>query len=108
MMNPLHPAYSMGNLPMMIFAQIATAALAIFIWYPKWKKNGWTFTFGSVVFSSAVIITYSNHWLVVALTIIVGAVIFSPLIDWLIQTFNKKGRYHVILSLIHICGSIRV
>ena len=98
-MNPLHPAYSMGNLPMMIFAQITTAALAIFIWYPKWKKNGWTFTFGSVVFSSAVIITYSNHWLVVALTIIVGAVIFSPLIDWLIRTFNKKGRYHVIFYI---------
>ena len=98
-MNPLHPAYSMGNLPMMIFAQIATAALAIFIWYPKWKKNGWTFTFGSVVFSSAVIITYSNHWLVVALTIIVGAIIFSPLIDWLIRTFNKKGRYHVIFYI---------
>lgn len=98
-LNPLHPAYSMGNLPVMIFAQIATAALAVFIWYPRWKKNGWVFTFASVVFSSAVIITYTNHWLVVALTIIIGAVIFAPLIDWMLKTFNKKGRWHVLFYI---------
>ncbi len=108
-LNPLHPAYSMGNLPMMIFAQITTAALAIFIWYPKWKKNGWAFTFASVVFSSAVIITYTNHWLVVALTIIIGAVIFAPLIDWMLKTFNKKGRWHVLFYIqiaIGLCVAI--
>lgn len=104
-MNPLHPAYSVGNLPVMIFTQIMTAALAIFIWYPRWKRNGWCFTFASVVFSSAVIITYANHWLVVALTIIIGAIIFAPLVDWILKTFNKSGRWHVLFYIQIAIGS---
>ena len=94
---------------MCIRDRITTAALAIFIWYPKWKTNGWAFTFPSVVFSSAVIITYTNHWLVVALTIIIGAIIFAPLIDWMLKTFNKKGRWHVLFYIqiaIGLCVAI--
>ena len=94
--NPMNPGYSMGNFPMMIASQIATAALAIFIYYPRWKKNGFTFTFGGIVFSSAIIITYPNHWLIVALAIILGAVVLGPFIDWIMKTFNKNNRYHAL------------
>ena len=55
------------------------------------------------------IITYTNHWLVVALTIIIGAIIFAPLIDWMLKTFNKKGRWHVLFYIqiaIGLCVAI--
>ena len=97
--DPMNVGYSVMNYGMMIGSQIATAALGIFIYYPRWKKNGFTFTFGGVVFSSAVLITYPNNWLIVALSIVVGALVVGPFIDWLMATFNKKGRYHAIFYI---------
>lgn len=96
LMNPLHAGYGVGNLPLMICSQIIVAAISIFIWYPRWKKNGWTFTFASVIFTSAIFITYPNHPLILLLTTIVAVLVFAPLIDWLMKTFNKKGRYPAI------------
>lgn len=107
--DPLNVGYSVGNFGTMIAAQIATAALGIFIYYPRWKKNGFTFTFGGIVFSSAIIITYANHWVVVLSAIILGALVVGPFIDWLIKTFNKNGRYHVIFFVqigIGVCVAV--
>lgn len=104
-LNPLHPCYAAGNFPLVMCAQICTAALAVFIWYPKWKKEGWAFTFASVVFVSAILSTYSNAWQVVIPTIIVGAIPFAPLVDWLLKTVKYKGWMHVIFY-IQVCIGI--
>jgi len=95
-LNPLHPCYSLGNFPLVMSAQILTAALAIFIWYPKWKKGGWAFTFAGVVFVSAVLCTYPNSWVIVIPTIIIGAVIFAPLVEWILKVVHYNGRWHAI------------
>lgn len=99
LMNPLNPCYGAGILPLMIFAQIVTAALAIFIWYPRWKKNGWAFTFVGIVFVSAILITFPSHWLVVIPTIIIGAVVFAPLAEWVLKIFRYNGQFHPIAYL---------
>lgn len=95
-MNPLHPAYGTGNFPLLILAQIVTAALAIFLWYPKWKQDGMAFTFAGVVFSSAIVITYTPSWMIAIPTIVIGAIVFAPLVEWVIKVFRFKWTYHPI------------
>lgn len=106
-MNPLHPAYGSGNFPLLIMAQIVTAALAILIWYPRWKKTGMAFTFAGVVFVSAVVSTYPPSWAIVIPTILIGAVVFAPLVDWVFKVFHFKGTYHPIcliqLAIFTVC-----
>lgn len=92
-MNPLHPVYSAGNFPLVMFAQITTAALGIFIWYPKWKTNGFAFTFAGVVFVSAIISTYPGSWLIVIPTIIIGALVFAPSIEWVFKVTRFRGQF---------------
>ena len=39
----------------------------------------------------------------------IGAIIFAPLIDWMLKTFNKKGRWHVLFYIqiaIGLCVAI--
>ena len=95
-MNPLHPAYGSGNFPLLIMVQVVTGALAILIWYPKWKKTGMAFTFAGIVFASAVVSTYPPSWFIVIPTILIGAVVFAPLVEWVLKVFRFKGTYHPI------------
>ncbi len=95
-MNPMHPAYGSGNFPLLIFVQVVTGALAILIWYPKWKKTGMAFTFAGIVFASAIVSTYPPSWAIVIPTIIIGAVVFAPLVEWVLKVFRFKGTYHPI------------
>ena len=95
-MNPLHPAYGSGNFPLLIMVQVVTGALAILIWYPKWKKTGMAFTFAGIVFASAVVSTYPPSWAIVIPTILIGAVVFAPLVEWVLKVFRFKGTYHPI------------
>ncbi|WP_290995083.1 hypothetical protein [Gordonibacter sp.] len=108
-MNPLHPAYGSGNFPLLIMVQVVTGALAILIWYPKWKKNGMAFTFAGIVFASAIVSTYPPSWAIVIPTIIIGAVVFAPLVDWVLKVFRFKGTYHPIcliqLSIFTVCAA---
>lgn len=90
-LNPMHPSFSAGNFPMVLCTQIITAALAIFIWYPKYKKDGFAFTFTGIVFVSAIVVTYANTAAVIIPTILIGAVIFAPLMDWILKVTKADG-----------------
>ncbi|MEH7255611.1 hypothetical protein V7111_26230, partial [Neobacillus niacini] len=73
-LNPMHPTFSLGQFPLIMCAQILTAALSILIYYPIWKKNGWAWTFAGPLFVSAIFVTYSLSPLLILATIIIGAV----------------------------------
>lgn len=96
LLNPLHPCYGSGNFPLVMCAQILTAAIAIFIYYTKWKQGGWAFTFASVVFTSAIISTYPAHPAIYIPTIIISAVILAPLVEWVLKLFKFRGQFHPI------------
>ncbi len=106
-MNPLSPAYGSGNFPLLIMVQLITGALAILIWYPKWKRTGMAFTFAGIVFASAIVSTYPPSWTIVIPTILIGAVVFAPLVEWVFKVFRFKGSYHPIcliqLSIFTVC-----
>ena len=108
-LNPMHPCYGSGNFPLVMCAQILTAALAIFIYYPKWKQGGWAFTFASVVFTSAIVSTYPVHPVIVIPTIIIAAVVFAPLVEWILKILKFKGQFHPIpyiqLAIFAVCSA---
>lgn len=106
-LNPLHPVYGANNLPMLMLGQICTAALSIFLYYPSWKRDKWAFTFPGVVFTSAIINTYSNAWPIVISSILIGAAVFPPLVKALLKVFRYDGSYPAIgliqLSISLVC-----
>jgi hypothetical protein len=102
MLNPMHPSFSIGRFPLIMCAQILTAALSIFIYYPIWKKNGWAWTFAGIIFVSAIFVTYSLSPILILATIIIGAVVFPPLIDWVLKALKYKERWPV-LFYIQLC-----
>ena len=54
------------------------------------------FTFAGIVFASAVVSTYPPSWAIVIPTILIGAVVFAPLVEWVLKVFRFKGTYHPI------------
>lgn len=100
-MNPFEPAYGAGNLPLLIASQIIVAALAIFIYYPKWKRDGFIFTFAGVVFVSAIVGGYCAtgtpaDFIIAGATILIGAIVFAPIIEAIMAFFKFNGSYPAI------------
>lgn len=106
-LNPNHPVYGANNLSTLIFCQICTGALSVFIYYPSWKKDGWAFTFPGIVFISAIVNTYINSWLVIIPSMLIGAIVFPPLVQRILKVFKYDGSYPAIgliqLSISLIC-----
>ena len=97
-LNPFEPAYGTGNLPLLIASQIIVAAVAIFIYYPKWKSEPFVFTFMGIVFVSAIVGGYAAtgtpvDFIVAGLTIAIGAVVFVPIIGFIMRIAKFKGTY---------------
>ena len=95
LLNPLHPSYSSGNFPIMLCAQLCTTALAFFLWYPRYKKNGFAFTFPCIVLTAAIVNTYPPVWQIVVPTIIVSAVVLPFMVEWILGFIKYDGRWHV-------------
>lgn len=112
--NPLEPAYGAGNLPLLIASQIAVSALSIYVYYPKWKQGGFVFTFAGIVFVSAIVGGYcatgtAADFIIAIPTILVGSVIFVPIIDWVMKAFKFDGSYPAIaLIQLGICPVVIV
>ncbi len=111
-LNPLEPAYGAGNLPLLIASQIAVAALAVFGVLPEVEEGRLGFTFPGIVLVSAVVGSYAatgtaSDIVVAVLTVIVGGVLFAPLVEWVMKLFHYKGNYHVIaliqVSIFTVC-----
>ena len=94
-LNPLNPDFATGSFPTILCGQLLTAALAIFIYYPTWKRDGMALTFASVVMTSAILATYPNHIVIVLLTVVVAAIIEQPLEELALKWFFK-GQSHPI------------
>lgn len=98
--NPLHGVYGAGGIPVLICVQVCTAALAIFIFYPKYRTEGFAVTFPSILCASAIATTYPNTIGILIPTILVSALAFDPLVSWLMKVTNYKGRWHVIVYVL--------
>lgn len=103
-LNPLEPGYGAGNVPLLIASQIIVAALAIFIYYPNWKSEPFVFSFPGVVFTSAIVggtctTGTMTDFIIAAPTILIGAVIFVPIINFIMKTAKFQGKYPAIILI---------
>lgn len=92
-MNPNSIMYANGRFPMLICAAISTTAIAIFVWYPKYVKEGFAFTFTCPVVVGAIINTYTPTLLGLAITIAV-AMLVPGIVDWLLKKVKVCERWH--------------
>lgn len=95
LINPMHGSYSTGRFPVMFCAQICTTALAIFIWYPRYIRNGFAFTFPAIVLTGSIVNSYPVVWQIVVPTVILSAFIMPWFVDWLLKVTKYSGRWHI-------------
>ena len=103
-MNPTHAAFNIADV---ISTQLATGALAVFIWYPTWKKDGWAFTFAPLLFTTAIVCTYGMSLKIMIPSILIAAVCIPPLIPRIMGAIKWSGRWApiacILLSVIALC-----
>lgn len=92
-MNPNSIMYATGRFPMLICAATATTAVAIFVYYPKYVKEGFAFTFVCPVVVGAIINTYTPTALGLVLTIAV-AMIVPAIVHFLLEKVSVTQRWH--------------
>lgn len=70
----LNAGHGGDRLGVLLMCQMITGALSIFIYYHEWKNNGWAYTFSSMLFTSAIVLTYPNVWQILVPTCLIGAI----------------------------------
>ncbi len=105
-MNPNHPVYGMGAYPQMMCMQIMAVTLAVFIYYPNIKRDGGAFTFPGLVMTAAIICTYPICWQIMVPTILIGSILFHPLITWLMKITKYQGKMPACLYVLFSIASV--
>lgn len=98
-LNPTHPAYATGRLPLLLAVQVCTGALSVLFWYPKWKEEGGAFTFAGMVFASAIAVTYEARWQILVPTVLMGAAVFEPMVSGLLKAVRYRERIPAIFYI---------
>ncbi|WP_103981462.1 hypothetical protein [Helcococcus massiliensis] len=79
-----------SSLDLLLASQLITATLSVFIYYHEWKTIGWSYTFGSILFTSAIVALYPINMLTLAITIVIGAIACPYTIKKVVQ-ITKLG-----------------
>lgn len=93
LMNPGSIMYGNGRFPMLICAATATTAVAVFVYYPKYVKEGFAFTFTCPVVVGAIVNTYTPTFLGLVLTIAIAMVV-PAIVHFLVEKVPVSRRWH--------------
>lgn len=93
-LNPTSIQYASGRLPIFIFGTLFTTATAIFIWYPKYVKEGFVFTFVCAVTTGSVLNTYDVPMITIVLTALVSATLMPAIVHFLLEKVKVTHRWH--------------
>lgn len=94
LLNPNSINYASGRFPVFLFGTLLTAATALFVWYPKYLKSGFAFTFICAVTTGSVLNTYSIPMVTLILTVIVSAAVVPALVHFLLEKIKITQRWH--------------
>lgn len=91
-LNPLHPVYGMGILPALLFSEILTGAISIFVYWNFWmEKDGWFPTFVPVVsVAPAMVIQFGTAMPIIIIGAVFGAISCPAMAMWI----NRKIPAH--------------
>lgn len=93
-LNPESVNYGSGRFPILFIGGLLTGAIAIFLWYPKYKTSGFAFTFTSVICANSVFNTYDLSIIGIIGTILVSVTIVPLLVHFLLENINITDRWH--------------
>ena len=94
LLNPNSVSYASGRFPMILFGGFLTGAVAIFIWFGKYKRDGFAFTFTSVICANSVFNTYDLSIVGIIGTILVSATVVPFIVHYLLEKFEVTKRWH--------------
>ncbi|MCI8326988.1 MAG: hypothetical protein HFI37_04340 [Lachnospiraceae bacterium] len=92
--------------PKLMFCFIFTSALSMLIWGPKWKKEGFAFTFQALLFVGALVTKYSTWALAIPICII-AAFVAPALMHWAMTT-KFFARYHPCVTVQLLAGVLAI
>ena len=96
--NPLHGVAN-GSLPLVICVHLCTTALAMFVWGPKYRSDGFCFTFSALIFSLAVTTTYTASPVIIIPSVILGVVLCPAIVDWVLKHLPIFRRWHAAVTV---------
>ncbi len=97
MLNPFHVNYGTGVFPAVLFSQLLTASISIFIYYHQWLENDWFPTFPSLVSVAPGMTMFWNGSIWVAiLCAIFGAIVCPGIANMVIQKLPK--HWHALVG----------
>lgn len=96
--NPLHGVAN-GSLPLVICVHLCTTALAMFVWGPKYRSDGFCFTFSALIFSLAVTTTYTASPVIIIPSIILGVILCPAIVDWVLKHLPIFRRWHAAVTV---------
>lgn len=96
-MNPLHPAYGSGLLPAILLSQILASAVAVLLYYERWRELEWYPTFVPVVsVAPAVVLAFGGTMQSVLAGAILGAIAGPPVAQFIID--RLPSHWHLFIG----------
>lgn len=96
-MNPLHPAYGSGLLPAILLSQILASAVAVLLYYERWRELEWYPTFVPVVsVAPAVVLAFGGTMQSVLAGAVLGAIAGPPVAQFIID--RLPGHWHLFIG----------
>ncbi len=96
-LNPLHPAFGTGLLPAVILSQVLTSALAVFLYYERWRDLQWYPTFVPLVsVAPAMALAFGGTMQSILLGAVLGAILAPPVAQFVID--RLPDHWHLFIG----------
>ena len=93
-LNPLSINYGSGRFPIFLLGTMLTSATAILLWYPKYYKEGFVFTFTAAVCSGAILNTYAISTVALLVAIVLSSILVPGMVHLILEKVKITRRWH--------------
>ena len=95
-LNPLHPALGSGLLPAILLSQILASAVAVFLYYERWRELEWYPSFVPVVsVAPAAVLTFGGTLQSIIVGAVLGAIAGPPVAQFVIDRLPNHWHLYV-------------
>jgi hypothetical protein len=95
-LNPMHPALGSGLLPAILLSQILASAVAVFLYYERWRELEWYPSFVPVVsVAPAAVLTFGGTLQSIVAGAVLGAIAGPPVAQFVIDRLPNHWHLYV-------------
>lgn len=96
-LNPFHVTYGTGTFPAVLFAQVLTSAISIYVYYDRWVEEDWFPTFPSVVsVAPGMAMLWSGNIWVAVISAIFGGIVCPGIANMVIK--KMPAHWHALVG----------